>query len=130
MQPEATAGESRLEPLGPGGGFTAQADQWGERLPRRLGLFDAVAVLVGITIGSGIFRVPASVAGQLHEPGPVMLCWVLGGVLALFGALTLAELAAALPRSGGIFAYLLESFGPLAAFMFGWTELVVVRAAA
>jgi APA family basic amino acid/polyamine antiporter len=104
------------------------ADQWGERLPRSVGLLDAVAVLVGVTIGSGIFRVPATVAGQLQAPGPVILCWVLGGVVALCGALTIAELAGALPRSGGIFAWLLESFGPLPAFLFGWTELAVIRA--
>ena len=101
----------------------AGTDAWGERLPRQIGLFNAVAVLVGVTIGSGIFRVPATVAGMLHDPGPVLLCWFLGGVIALCGALTVAELAAALPRSGGIFAYLLESFGPMPAFMFGWTEL-------
>lgn len=106
------------------------ADRWGERLPRRIGLLNAIAVLVGVTIGSGIFRVPATVAGQLHDPGPVILCWLLGGVIAVFGALTIAELAGALPRSGGIFAYLLESFGPVPAFMFGWTELAVVRASA
>jgi basic amino acid/polyamine antiporter, APA family len=104
-------------------------DQWGERMPRSVGLFDAVAVLVGVTIGSGIFRVPATVAGQLHAPGSVVLCWVLGGVIALCGALTVAELAGALPRSGGIFAWLLEAFGPLPAFLFGWTELAVIRAA-
>ncbi len=103
-------------------------DPWGERLPRTVGLTDAVAVLVGVTIGSGIFRVPASVAAQLHAPGAVLLCWVLGGVIALSGALTIAELAGALPRSGGIFAWLLESFGPLPAFLFGWTELAVIRA--
>src|ERR1700730_9300191 len=107
-----------------------QADRWGERLPSQVGVLIAVAVLVGVTIGSSIFRVPATVAAQLHDPGPVILCWILGGVVALFGALTIAELAAALPRSGGIFAYLLESFGPLPAFMFGWTELAVVRASA
>jgi basic amino acid/polyamine antiporter, APA family len=107
-----------------------ERDAWGERLPRHLGLWSAVAVLVGITIGSGIFRVPAGVAGQLGQPGPVLLAWVLGGAIALFGALTLAELAAALPRSGGVFAYLLEGFGPLAAFLFGWSELTVIRASA
>ena len=96
-----------------------QPDRWGERLPRQVGLVNAVAVLVGVTIGSGIFRVPATVAAQLHDPGPAILCWILGGVIALFGALTIAELSGALPRSGGIFAYLLESFGPLPAFMFG-----------
>src|ERR1700730_19206749 len=107
-----------------------QADRWGERLPRQIGWLNAIAVLVGVTIGSGIFRVPATVAAQLHDPGPVILCWILGGLIAVFGALTVAELAGALPRSGGIFAYLLESFGPLPAFRFGWTELAVVRASA
>ena len=107
-----------------------QRDAWGERLPRNLGLWSAVAVLVGSTIGSGIFRVPATVAEQLQDPGPVLLAWVLGGIIALFGALTLAELAGALPRSGGVFAYILESFGPMPAFLFGWSELTVIRASA
>jgi APA family basic amino acid/polyamine antiporter len=108
----------------------AVEDQWGERLPRKVGLFSSIAVLVGVAVGSGIFRVPATVAGVLHDPGPVILCWLLGGIVALFGALTIAELAGALPRSGGIFAYLLEAFGPLTAFVFGWTELAVIRASA
>jgi len=110
--------------------MSVQRDAWGERLPRHLGLGSAVAVLVGSTIGSGIFRVPAGVAERLHEPGPVMLAWVVGGLVALFGALTYAELAAALPRSGGVFAYILEGFGPLPAFLFGWSELTVIRASA
>jgi basic amino acid/polyamine antiporter, APA family len=109
---------------------TPPTDAWGERLPRRLGLWSVIAVLVGSTIGSGIFRVPAGVAERLQEPGPVMLAWVIGGLIALCGALTLAELAGALPRSGGVFAYLLEAFGPLPAFLFGWSELTVIRAAA
>jgi amino acid transporter len=104
-----------------------QPDRWGERLPRKLGLLSAIAVLVGTTIGSGIFRVPATIAGQLHAPGPVILAWVLGGLISLCGALTIAELAAALPRSGGIFAYLLEGFGPVPAFLFGWAEMTVIR---
>ncbi len=107
-----------------------EPDQWGERMPRTIGPWSAAAVVVGITIGSGIFRVPATIAGQLHAAGTAMLCWLLGGLVALCGALSVAELAAALPRSGGIFAYLLESYGPLPAFLFGWTELAVVRAAA
>lgn len=110
--------------------MSAQPDAWGERLPRHLGLGSAIAVLVGSTIGSGIFRVPAGVAGRLHDPGPVLLAWVIGGLVALFGALTYAELAAALPRSGGVFAYILEGFGPLPAFLFGWSELTVIRASA
>jgi basic amino acid/polyamine antiporter, APA family len=107
-----------------------QRDAWGERLPRHLGLWSAVAVLVGSTIGSGIFRVPAGVAATLGQPGPVLLAWVAGGAIALFGALTYAELAAAMPRSGGVFAFILEAFGPLPAFLFGWSELTVIRASA
>ena len=107
-----------------------ERDAWGERLPRHLGLWSSVAVLIGLTIGSGIFRVPATVAERLQYPGPVFLAWVIGGLIALFGALTLAELAGALPRSGGVFAYILEAFGPLPAFLFGWSELAVVRASA
>lgn len=106
------------------------SDQWGERMPRSVGLLQTIAVSVGVAIGSGIFRVPATVAAQLQAPGAILACWVLGGVIALCGALSVAELAGAMPRSGGIFAYLLEAYGPVPAFLFGWTELVVVRAAA
>ncbi|HET7757098.1 MAG TPA: amino acid permease [Steroidobacteraceae bacterium] len=106
------------------------ADAWGERMPRSMGLVNSIAVSIGITIGSGIFRVPATVAALLPDPGSFIVCWVLGGVIALSGALTVAELAAALPRSGGMFAYLLEAFGPVPAFLFGWAELAVIRAAA
>jgi amino acid transporter len=106
------------------------ADPWGERLPRALGLFSTIAVSVGISIGSGIFRVPASVAAVLPDAGSVLLCWIAGGFIVLCGTLSIAELAAAVPRSGGVFAYLLEAFGPLPAFLFGWAELTVVRAAA
>lgn len=105
-------------------------DQHGERLPRSVGLLGAVAVLVGTTIGSGIFRVPATVAARVEEPGPFLLAWILGGALALFGALTLAELAGMFPRSGGVFAFLEEGVGRLPAFLFGWSQLAVIRASA
>lgn len=105
-------------------------DAWGERLPRSLGLWSAVAVLVGTTIGSGIFRVPSVVVAQARDPAAALLAWALGGVISLCGALTIAELAGALPRSGGIFAYILEGFGRLPAFLFGWSEMVVIRPAA
>src|ERR1041385_3099406 len=98
-------------------------DSWGERLPRTVGLWPAIMVLIGITIGSGIFRVPATVAKTLGSPGLVLVAWLLGGVVALFGALARAELAALFPRSGGVFAYLEEGFGPLPAFLFGWSQL-------
>ncbi|HEV2269119.1 MAG TPA: amino acid permease [Steroidobacteraceae bacterium] len=99
-------------------------------MPRSLGPWGATAVVVGVTIGSGIFRVPSTVAGQLHAPGPAMLCWLLGGLITLCGALSVAELGAALPRSGGIFAYLLECYGPLPAFLYGWACLMVITPAA
>lgn len=101
-----------------------------ERLPRRLGLFSAVAVLVGSTIGSGIFRVPSTVATEVGAVGAIALIWILGAVVALFGALTLAELAALFPRSGGIYVYLREAYGPVPAFLFGWTNLLIIRPSA
>ncbi len=102
----------------------------GDALPRRLGFWSAVAVLVGSTIGSGIFRVPSSVAADVGTVGAMIMLWVLGAVIALFGALTLAELAALFPRSGGIYVFLREAYGPLPAFLFGWTELLVIRPSA
>jgi len=109
---------------------TAPTDPWGERLPRRLGLLSAWAVLVGSTIGSGIFRTPAVVAGRVDEPVLFVAGWIFGGVIALAGALTVAELAAMFPRTGGVYVYIREGFGPLPAFLFGWAEFVVIRPAA
>ena len=101
-----------------------------ERLPRRLGLISAIAVLVGTTIGSGIFRVPATIAAEVGTVGSIALLWIVGAIVAVFGALTLAELAALFPRSGGIYVFLREAYGPLPAFLFGWTELLVIRPSA
>lgn len=105
-------------------------DPWGERLPRKLGLASTVAVLVGSTIGSGIFRTPAEIAGHIDDLTLFVLAWVAGGVVALAGALTVAELAILYPRSGGIYVYLREAFGKLPAFLFGWAELLILRPAA
>ena len=102
-------------------------DPFGERLPRRLGLWSAVAVVVGSTIGSGIFRTPATVAARVEDVTIFFGVWVAGGIVALCGALTYAELAASFPRSGGIYVFIREAFGPLPAFLFGWAELLVIR---
>ena len=102
-------------------------DPWGERLSRRLGLWSAVAVVVGSTIGSGIFRTPAGVAQKIEDVPLFLLAWVIGGIVALCGALTYAELAAAFPRSGGVYVFVREGFGPLPAFLFGWAELLIIR---
>ena len=104
------------------------ADEWGERLPRRLGLLSAIAVVIGSTIGSGIYRTPAVVAQRVPEPLAMLGIWVLAGALVLCGALTYAELAAMYPRSGGVLVFLREGFGKLPAFLFGWTNLVIIRA--
>jgi amino acid transporter len=90
-------------------------------LPRRLGFWPATAVTIGVIIGSGIFRVPAVVAGDVGSVAGVAAVWILGGIITLCGALSLAELAAAFPRSGGVFVYLHEVYGPGVAFLFGWT---------
>ena len=98
-------------------------------LPRRLGLWSAVAVLIGSTIGSGIFRTPAGIAERLPGPAPMLLVWMVGGLIALCGALTLAEVAGALPETGGLYVFIREAWGRLPASLFGWAELVVIRAA-
>jgi APA family basic amino acid/polyamine antiporter len=98
-------------------------------LKRQLGLWSAVAVLIGSTIGSGIFRSPAGITDKLPGPLPLMSVWVAGGLFALCGALTLAELAGAFPQTGGVYVFLREGWGRLTAFCFGWAELVLIRAA-
>ncbi|HKE45175.1 MAG TPA: amino acid permease [Steroidobacteraceae bacterium] len=95
------------------------------QLPRRLGLWTSVAVVMGITIGSGIFKVPSSVAQSVDSVGAISLLWVLGGILSLCLALSLAELASMFPRPGGAFVFLRETYGPVVAFVFGWTFLIV-----
>ncbi len=102
-------------PLRPPAHPAPPADRWGERLQRRLGLWSAVAVLVGSTIGSGIFRTPASVAQRIDDVPLFLLAWVVGAVVVLCGALTYSELAAAFPRSGGVYVFVRESFGRLPA---------------
>ena len=100
------------------------------QLPRRIGLWTGVAILVGSTIGSGIFRSPAGIADKLPGPLALLSVWVMGGVFALCGALTLAEAAGAFPETGGVYVFIREAWGRLAAFLFGWSELVMIRAAA
>lgn len=99
-------------------------------LPRRLGLWSAVAVVVGSAIGSGIFRSPAGIADRIPGPFPLISMWVVGGLISLCGALTLAEVASEVPKTGGIYAFLKDAWGRLPAFLFGWIQLTVVRAAA
>jgi amino acid transporter len=98
-------------------------------LARRLGVWSATAVVIGSTIGSGIFRSPAGIADKLPGPLPMMAVWVAGGIFALCGALTMAEVASALPQTGGIYVFLRDGWGRLAGFLFGWGQVVMIRAA-
>lgn len=100
------------------------------KLVRRLGLWSSIGVVIGITIGSGIFRTPAVIATRVPDPTLMLTVWVLGGLISLCGALSVAELAASLPRTGGWYVYLRAAWGRLAGFLFGWSELVLIRASA
>ena len=99
-----------------------------EGLRVAIGLPSAVILVVGGVVGVGIFVNPAVVARSLQSPTLALAAWVLGGVIAMLGALVYAELAARLPGTGGEYVYLRDAYGPLAGFLFGWTTLLVVHA--
>jgi APA family basic amino acid/polyamine antiporter len=92
----------------------------GEELRRDLGLLDAVSIMVGTMVGSGIFILPGVIAAEVPSPTLVIGVWIFAGLLIFFGALTLAELAAAMPESGGHYAFIREAFGQPWAFLNGW----------
>jgi amino acid transporter len=94
---------------------------------RQLSLFDSTCLILGIIVGAGIYEVAPMVAAGTASPGMFLLIWVVGGLLSLFGALGYAELATALPEEGGDYVYLSRAYGRWAGFLFGWTQLVVVR---
>jgi APA family basic amino acid/polyamine antiporter len=95
-------------------------------LRRELGLFSAALLVVGGIIGSGIFFTPAETARALPTAGLVFLVWTVGGVVALAGALTYAELGAMMPDAGGAYVYIREAFGRLPAFLYGWMALLSI----
>ena len=96
-------------------------------LVRRLGPFDATMLVMGGIIGSGIFVNPAEVARHVHTPQLIVGVWVLGGVIAMVGALVYAELADRRPEVGGQYAYLRDAYGPTPAFLYGWSLLLVIQ---
>lgn len=100
------------------------------RLPRVLGFWDIIGIIVGGVIGSGIFIVPAEVAREVRAPLLILAVWVVGGLLSFFGAVSSSELGAAYPHAGGIYIYLREAYGPLIAFLFGWTLFLVIDSGA
>jgi APA family basic amino acid/polyamine antiporter len=98
-----------------------------QELRRDLGKWGAIAMVVGTVIGSGIFAVPKAMTLQVGSPSMVFVVWVFGGILSLFGALTYAELAAAIPEAGGEYAYLRTAYGPFFGFLYGWTQAWVAK---
>ena len=96
-------------------------------LRRALGLAAALSIVVGTVIGSGIFRVPQTMIQSVGSVEMVFLVWVVGGALTLAGALTYAELAAALPGAGGEYVYLTEAYGPVWGYLYSWTQLSVAK---
>jgi amino acid transporter len=115
-------------PASPARDGFASASAPADALPRRLGIWPTTALVAGVIIGSGIFRVAGGVANDAGTVGGVALVWILGGIITLCGVLSLAELAAAFPASGGLFIYLREAYGPAIAFLFGWTSLFLYPA--
>jgi APA family basic amino acid/polyamine antiporter len=99
-------------------------------LARRLGLLSSIGIVIGITIGGGIFRTPAVIATRVPDPMLMLGVWVLGGLIVLCGALAFAELASSMPETGGMYVYLREGWGRPYAFLYGWAQAVLIRAAA
>ncbi|MDB4891435.1 MAG: amino acid permease [Gemmatimonadetes bacterium] len=106
--------------------MTTQTTSSGE-LRRTLGFWDLVLLAMGTVIGSGIYLVPGLVLRQTGaQTGPAMIVWVAAGILSLLGALTYAELGAMKPEAGGLYAFIRDAFGPLSAFLYGWTSFFVI----
>lgn len=96
-------------------------------LARTIGFWPAAGVMIGVTIGSGIYRTPADIARNVESSWQIILAWVLGGLLSLFGALTYTELAVMHPRSGGLYNFLGSGLGPRISFIFGWTYMLITK---
>ena len=103
-----------------------EADTADEGLLRAIGLGSAILIVVGAVIGSGIFLTTGGMASHIPSASLLLLAWTLGGVLAITGGLTYAEMGAMFPRSGGVYVFLREAYGPLPAFLYGWASLLVV----
>lgn len=98
-------------------------------LRRVIGFWSGTALIIGITIGSGIFRTPPTIAGLVPNPIVIMALWVAFGLISICGALAVAELSTMLPRTGGVYVYLREAYGDAAAFVFGWIYVLVTTPA-
>src|SRR5215204_6232329 len=96
---------------------------------RGLGLLDSTMIVAGSMIGSGIFIVSADIARQVGSPGWLLVVWIITGLLTVGAALSYGELAAMMPKAGGMYVYLKEAYGPLWGFLYGWTHFLVIGTA-
>ncbi len=108
---------------------TPQSPTVNTDLKRELSLLDAIMINTGTMIASAIFIVPATVAAAVQGTAVMTLVWVIGGIVSLLGALSIAELAAAYPEAGGQYAYLREAYGTVWAFLYGWSNFAVINTA-
>ena len=105
--------------------MTTPIQSQSQELRRVIGFAGGVALIVGITIGSGIFRTPPTIAGLVPNPLVIMGLWTAFGLISICGALTVAELTSLLPQAGGVYVFLRESYGDAAAFVFGWLYVLL-----
>lgn len=104
------------------------AEQSNVEFKRELGLFDSTMIVIGSMIGSGIFIVSADISRTVGSSGLLLLVWLITGVITVIGALSYGELAAMMPKAGGQYVYLRESYNPLIGFLYGWTLFMVIQA--
>ncbi|UCE40969.1 MAG: amino acid permease [Candidatus Aminicenantes bacterium] len=108
----------------------AQEKSSGYSFRKVLGVPDGIAILIGISIGAGIYSTPQIIAGYLGSFGPILLLWLLAGVFVFTSGLIYAELGTRMPSTGGEYLYISRCFGPFAGFVFGWAQLFIVRTSA
>jgi len=97
------------------------------KLKKTLGLFDGIALLVGITIGAGIFKTPQVIASYINSFSIIIILWLSVAVFVYVGALIYAELGSRFPQTGGEYVYMQKAFGPFLGFLFGWAQLFIIR---
>ncbi|CAH0994916.1 Serine/threonine exchanger SteT [Emticicia aquatica] len=96
-------------------------------LKKQISLYSLTMIAIGSSIGSGIFRTPSEIARYLPSEGLMLSVWVIGGIIALFGALTFAKISAQFTKVGGFYVFIKEAFGDLPAFLYGWSMLMVIN---
>jgi len=96
-------------------------------LRKELTTFDGIALLIGITIGSGIYSTPSIIAGYYSSYSGVLITWLIVSAFVITGGLIYAELGTRIPTTGGEYSYIRQAFGPWAGFMFGWAQLFIIR---